>query len=132
MLEQFKAVGNKALQELKGLGDGEALEQFRLKYLSRKGEITSLLSQLGKLPKELRPQAGQLANTIKNEVNDAFEELKQQLQGGGSKKSQAYFDVTLPGKKTGTGWSASDNAGDGRTAGAFRTDGFRDWLRTGS
>ena len=64
ILEQFNAIGRKALADLKQAGNLEELEQFRIQYLSRKGEITSLLSKLGELPDELRPQVGQLGGNI--------------------------------------------------------------------
>ena len=79
-LDHFKAIGKQALEDLKKIDSFEELDRFRIKYLSRKGEITGLLSQLGKLPKELRPQAGQLANKIKNEVKDAFEQWQAKFQ----------------------------------------------------
>ena len=78
ILKQFEATGKKALDDLKQIKDLDSLETFRIKYLSRKGQITSLLGQLGKLPKELKPQAGQLANKIKKEVTTAFDTWRDQ------------------------------------------------------
>ena len=97
ILEQFKAAGEKALAELKQVRNLEDLEQYRIRYLSRKGEITSLLGQLGKLPKEIKPQAGKLANQIKNQVNQAFASHKTALGNREVSKETAFFDVTLPG-----------------------------------
>lgn len=97
VLEQFKAVGSKALEDLTQIKSLEALEQFRIKYLSRKGEVTELLGQLGKLPKELKPQAGQLANQIKNQVKEAFDQCQVRLQSLTRTKDKPFFDVTLPG-----------------------------------
>ncbi len=68
MLEQFEQVGKEALAELLKVRDLKALEDFRIKYLSRKGLIMDLLSQVGKLPREEKPRGGQLANKTKNEV----------------------------------------------------------------
>ena len=50
MLEQFKKTGKQALDDLKKVNDMASLEEFRIKYLSRKGHIIQLLSQIGKLP----------------------------------------------------------------------------------
>ncbi|MCP4340420.1 MAG: phenylalanine--tRNA ligase subunit alpha [Desulfobulbaceae bacterium] len=103
-LEQFKQVGKNALNDLKAVSNMDQLEQFRVKYLSRKGEVTNLLGLLGKMPKELRPQAGQLANSIKKEVTSAFEQFKGQFNAGSkAKASGPLFDVTLPGKSTNQG-----------------------------
>ena len=97
VLEQFEATGRAALDDLKQVKDLTSLEAFRVKYLSRKGEITSLLGQLGKLPKELKPQAGQLANKIKKDVTAAFEEYRGTLSQAG--KPAPALDITLPGKR---------------------------------
>ncbi|MCF7957400.1 MAG: phenylalanine--tRNA ligase subunit alpha [Phycisphaerae bacterium] len=105
-LEQFKQVGKNALHDLKAVSNLEQLEQFRVKYLSRKGEVTNLLGLLGKMPKELRPQAGQLANSIKKEVISAFDQFQDQFKAGQKAPvSGPLFDVTLPGKPTGQGAS---------------------------
>jgi phenylalanyl-tRNA synthetase alpha chain len=97
MLEQFEKIGKDALAELKKVTDLTVLEEFRIKYLARKGQITQMLSQIGTLPLEQKPKAGQLANKIKNQVTKAFEELKSNLQSQ-REKSQELIDVTLPGK----------------------------------
>ncbi len=96
-LDSFKEIGSKALADLKKVSSLAELEDFRIKYLSRKGEITNLMGQLGGLPKELRPQAGQLANKIKNEIKEAFDGAMSGLQSSGKKSSGPLFDVTLPG-----------------------------------
>jgi len=98
MLEQFKKTGKDALADLKKVTDLTALEEFRIKYLSRKGQITQMLSRIGKLPPEQKPQAGQLANKIKKEVTKTFEELKSSLLQSQQEKSKEFIDVTLPGR----------------------------------
>ena len=96
MLEQFEQIGKEALAELKKVVDLSVLEEFRIKYLGRKGRVTQLLSQIGKLPAEQKPKAGQLANRIRDDVTRAFEELKSMLQAQ-QQKPQELIDVTLPG-----------------------------------
>ncbi len=96
MLEQFEKTGSDALAELREVGDLGALEDYRIKYLGRKGRVTQLLSQIGKLPAEQKPQAGQLANKIKNEVTKAFEQLKKDLESRQEEPTE-LTDVTLPG-----------------------------------
>lgn len=103
MLEQFKKIGKDALAELKKVSDPAALEQFRIKYLARKGQITQMLSEIGKLPREIKPEAGQLANKIKNEVTGAFEQLKKSLSSSREGKHKELVDVTLPGIPVGIG-----------------------------
>lgn len=97
MLEQFKKTGKEALADLKKVTDLAALEEFRIKYLSRKGQIIQMLSQIGKMPPEEKPQAGQFANKIKKEVTKAFEQLKSTLVQSQQGQSKELIDVTLPG-----------------------------------
>lgn len=99
MLEQFEQAGRQALAELAQVKDLKALEDFRIKYLSRKGLIMDLLSQVGRLPREEKPQAGQLANKTKNEVLAAFEQRKQALEEA-QKQNRVLTDITLPGLPT--------------------------------
>ncbi len=96
MLEQFEQIGAQALAELQNVQDLKALEDFRVKYLGRKGLILGLLSEVGRLPREEKPRGGQLANKAKNEVSAAFEERKKALEQT-QKQQRELVDVTLPG-----------------------------------
>jgi phenylalanyl-tRNA synthetase alpha chain len=96
MLEQFEKIGERALAELQKVADLAALEEFRIKYLGRKGRVTRMLSQIGTFPPEQKPKAGQLANKIKRDVTEAFEEKKEALLAQQEKPKQ-LIDVTLPG-----------------------------------
>ncbi len=98
MLKQFEKIGKDALADLKKITDLKSLEEFRIKYLGRKGQIIQMLSQIGKLSGEEKPKAGQLANKVKKEVTKAFEELKSILVRTQQEKTKQFIDVTLPGK----------------------------------
>jgi phenylalanyl-tRNA synthetase alpha chain len=98
MLEQFKKTGANALADLKKVSDLKSLEDFRIKYLGRKGQITQLLSRISQFPPEQRPSAGQLANKTKKQVAAAFEKLRDVLLQVEREKSQELIDVTLPGR----------------------------------
>ena len=97
MLEQYEKIGKDALNDLKKVTDLSSLEEFRIKYLSRKGQVIGMLSQLGQIPKEQKPAAGQLANKIKNQVTQAFEKLRNKISAEQLSKSKESIDVTLPG-----------------------------------
>jgi phenylalanyl-tRNA synthetase alpha chain len=97
MLEQFEKIRKEATEALQKVTDLAALEQFRIKYLARKGQITRMLSQIGGLGPKEKPAAGQLANKIKTEVTEAFERLKKSLLQKQQEKSKEFIDVTLPG-----------------------------------
>jgi len=97
MLEQFEKIGSEALETLKKVTDSQKLEEFRIKYLGRKGLVTEMLSKIGQFPKEEKPRAGQLANMVKKEVTAAFEQLKGSLGQSQGAKVKEFVDVTLPG-----------------------------------
>ncbi len=97
MLEQFEKIGKDSLAALQRINDLDALEKFRIQYLGRKGQITQMLSQIGRFSAEQRPQAGQLANKTKKQVTEAFEKLKAQLLKAQQEKVKPLVDVTLPG-----------------------------------
>ncbi len=94
MLEKFEEIGRAALNELEQVSTVEQLDAFRIKYLGRKGLVTVMLGQIGSLPGELKRQGGQLANRIKNEVSEAFEQKRAVL---GTVPCGPMIDVTLPG-----------------------------------
>jgi phenylalanyl-tRNA synthetase alpha chain len=96
MLEQFEQAAGQALAELEQVRDLKALEDFRIKYLGRKGFIMQLLSEVGRLPREEKPRAGQLANRARNEVAAAFERRKRVLEDA-QKQKRELIDVTVPG-----------------------------------
>jgi phenylalanyl-tRNA synthetase alpha chain len=96
MLEQFEQAAGQALAELEQVNDLKALEDFRIKYLGRKGLIMQLLSEVGRLPREEKPRAGQLANRAKNEVTAAFGHRKKALEEA-QKQKREIMDVTVPG-----------------------------------
>jgi phenylalanyl-tRNA synthetase alpha chain len=97
MLEEFEKIGKEALADLKEIRDLKGLEEFRIKYLGRKGQVTQMLSQIGKVPKEQRASAGQLANKMKKQVSEAFEKIKSTLSASEKEKTKELIDVTLPG-----------------------------------
>jgi len=96
MLEQFEKIGKDALAELEESSDLKALEEYRIKYLGRKGQIIQMLSRIGKLPSDQKPQAGRIANKIKKEVTAAFEQRKKTLLQSQQQMTE-FIDVTLPG-----------------------------------
>jgi phenylalanyl-tRNA synthetase alpha chain len=78
----------------------DVLDQVRVDYLGKKGELTSLLKALGKLPAEERKTAGQDINIAKREVQQAIELRKQSLETAklNAQLASEKIDVTLPGR----------------------------------
>lgn len=100
MKEQLEAIRQKALNELKNAASIQDIEAVRIKFLGKKGELTGILKQMGKLSAEERPVVGQLANVIRSEIEAKIEEdsksIAQKLQA--EKLKAEKIDVTLPGK----------------------------------
>ena len=65
MLMKLRDASLKAILESE---DVDSLESLRVRYLGKKGELTAILRQMGKLSAEERPQMGQLANQLRSEI----------------------------------------------------------------
>ena len=89
-----------ALQAVASAADAAALDQVRVHYLGKKGSLTQQLKQLGKLPAEQRPQAGQEINRIKQMLGEAISARAETLQSAALDAQLAgeKIDVTLPGR----------------------------------
>ena len=101
-LEQIKIT---AIEELSTVNSSEALEAVKVKYLGKKGELTAILRGMGSLSAEERPVIGQLANTVRVEIETAVAEKREQLVLVEREKRFAAekIDVTLPSKRIGQG-----------------------------
>lgn len=97
------------VDEATGLIEGAeklaALDEVRVRYLGKSGLLTAQLKQLGKLPAEQRPLAGQAINKAKQALQGLIEQRKSVLeqQALAARLSSERIDVTLPGRGTGQG-----------------------------
>ena len=91
---------NKALSEIDSTDDLTQLDLIRVDYLGKKGQLTQLLKQLGKLPAEERPQAGQVINIAKAMVQAAIDARKAVLEDERLNEiiKAGRLDVSLPGR----------------------------------
>ena len=89
-----------ALQAVAESVDAAALDEVRVRYLGKKGQLTQQLKQLGALPAEQRPAAGQEINLIKQQVQAAIESRGATLQQAAldAQLASETIDVTLPGR----------------------------------
>ena len=89
-----------ALNAIGGADSMEALEALRVKYLGKKGELTAILKQMGKLSAEERPVMGQLANTIRAEIEEVIDSTRTKLEAKALEKKleEETLDVTIPGE----------------------------------
>jgi phenylalanyl-tRNA synthetase alpha chain len=103
--QQLEKLMSEAQQAVNVAADLQSLDQVRVNYLGKKGSITEMMKELGKLPPEQRPEAGQVINRAKQTIQGAIEAKKETLQ---SAKLQAQLesetiDVTMPGRSRGIG-----------------------------
>ena len=105
MREKLEQILVRALEEVGSCESKDALDQARIKYLGKKGELTAILRGMGGLSAEERPIVGQLANEVRAKIEAAIEETgkaaaARELEARLAKES---IDVTMPGKKVQTG-----------------------------
>lgn len=101
MKELLIELEKKAIEALNEAEDLKALEQLRVHYLGKKGEVTSVLKNMKNLSAEERPLIGKVANEVRANIEEALEAIK------ANKKKEAllkqleseFIDVTLPAKK---------------------------------
>jgi len=100
MLKELVEIRERAQSELEGVRDLDALDEWRLRYLGRRGLLTTAMRGLGQLPAEERPAAGRLANEAKQALEAAFEEHGQRLRREARNRELAAgtIDVRLPGR----------------------------------
>lgn len=97
-LEQFK---NTAIQDVSSVSDLDGLQNLKVKFLGKKGELTEILKSLGGLSNEARKEVGQKANEVKQLLTDTFEKSESQLKDKVvlEKIESEKIDVTLTGLK---------------------------------
>ena len=101
MKEALNNILAAAKAELEQAQDAKALEDIRVRYLGKKGELTVILKQMGSLSAEERPVIGQLANQVRAEIESMLAETGAELKEKALEKRlmEERLDVTLPGKK---------------------------------
>ncbi|MBQ8623683.1 MAG: phenylalanine--tRNA ligase subunit alpha [Oscillospiraceae bacterium] len=100
MKEQLEKIELAAKAELEKISDAKELDDLRIKYLGKKGELTAILKQMASLSAEERPVIGQLANKIRADIEEAISARGSELKAALAEKKlkEERLDVTLPGK----------------------------------
>ncbi|MDY0291477.1 MAG: phenylalanine--tRNA ligase subunit alpha [Desulfuromonadaceae bacterium] len=100
MKQQLEAMSREARQAMLDADNEADLQNIRVQYLGKKGRLTSIMKDMGKLSTEQRPVVGAIANKVKDELSAVFETqmhaLKQQQLA--QRLAQERIDVTLPGR----------------------------------
>ena len=102
MKEQILLIKDNVMQKIKEVLNKKELEDIRLKYLGKKGELTSLLRGLGGLKPEERPAIGELVNQVRDEIEKQIQKLEKNFKKEEliEKIDSENIDVTMPSKKT--------------------------------
>ncbi|MGE5399107.1 MAG: phenylalanine--tRNA ligase subunit alpha [Ignavibacteriales bacterium] len=97
MLQTIRETDKSFSEEIGKISDLKALEELRIKYLSRKGIVSVLFDDLKQVSKEDKPILGKALNELRNSVQDRFTSLKEQLETV-SGHDHSMLDLTLPGR----------------------------------
>ena len=99
-MENLESLKQQALTAIETADNLVALDEVRVSFLGKKGQITGLLKGLGKLSAEERPKAGAQINVVKQEVQNKIDAAKSALEQAqiNKKLAEETIDVTLPGR----------------------------------
>ena len=98
MLEQLERLHQDALSQLSPIWDAKQLEEWRVKFMGRKGALAACMEQLGTLPKAERAAAGKLANEVKQALETAYDaKIGAIKQRALSEDGVVFFDLVEDG-----------------------------------
>ena len=103
--EQLDKIREEALKQIKGSEGLEKLNEIRVNFLGKKGELTSILKSMKDVAPEDRPKVGQLVNETREAIEKVLEETKNKMEAAArdAKLKAEVIDVTLPAKKNKVG-----------------------------
>ena len=106
MKEQLEQIRLQALTAMDEAKDAAELDALRVRFLGKKGELTAVLKQMGKLSAEERPIMGQAANAVRAALEEKLEQRKTELQAAAleAQLKAEKLDVTIPGTPVATGY----------------------------
>ena len=98
MQDKINEIRQKALEELKQIGDSQALDALRVRVLGKKGELTSILRGMGQVAAEMRPMIGQWVNEARENIEEAIQTAQKNIQAKELEKrlENEAVDVTMP------------------------------------
>ncbi|MBP2027021.1 phenylalanyl-tRNA synthetase alpha chain [Acetoanaerobium pronyense] len=100
MREALQTLRDKAVTSLKNSPTLEELDNLRVQYMGKKGELTLILKEMGKLSQEERPIIGKVANEVREEIEKIIDEKKEafKIEALNDKLKNELIDVTIPVK----------------------------------
>lgn len=105
MKEQLEKIKSEALAKIDASDALEKLNEIRVAYLGKKGELTTVLKSMKDVAPEERPKVGQMVNEVRALIEERLEEMKTALarKAREEQMKREVIDVTLPAKKANTG-----------------------------
>ena len=99
MKKQLQEIQEKAIAALGQVKQSKELDDIKVKFLGKKGELTAILKGMKDLTNEERPVIGQLANDVRNDIEKKIEQVKKELASLELKArlENEKIDVTMPG-----------------------------------
>lgn len=96
MKEKIEQIRAQFEKDVASVNDAQSLENVRVNYLGRKGQVTELFKMLGKVAPEERPQIGKMLNELRREVEEKLTQLKANFA---TTTKSTSIDLSLPGRK---------------------------------
>lgn len=99
-MENLDTLVSQALEAIQQAVDVNALEQLRVQYLGKKGELTQVMKTLGNIPAEERPKVGAMVNQAKERVQTVLNARRTEMEteAMNARLAAERVDVTLPGR----------------------------------
>ncbi|MBQ2680242.1 MAG: phenylalanine--tRNA ligase subunit alpha [Firmicutes bacterium] len=101
MKEQLRKIKEDAFAALNNAASAKEIDDIKVKILGKKGEITAILKQMGKLSAEERPAMGKIANEVRADIENKIEEAKAKVKEKelAVRLAVEEIDITMPGNK---------------------------------
>ena len=105
MKDRLEQIRQNALAQIEAAGALEKLNEIRVAFLGKKGELTSIMKSMKEIAPEERPAFGQMVNETRSEIEKRMEEMKTELakKAREAQLKAEVIDVTLPAKKSNVG-----------------------------
>ncbi len=103
MIERLQTILKNAESSISDANDLKSIDDIRIKYLGKNGELTEILKGLNQVAVELRPQVGKVSNEIKNKISELLNNKKEELDSKADQTAIPGWDPTLPGRKLAIG-----------------------------
>ena len=126
MKEKLEQIRAQAAAALKNAADERSVDEIRIQFLGKKGELTSILKQMCSLSAEERPKMGQLANEIRGDIENTIAGTMAAMKKRALDRrlEKETLDVTIPGKKPALGRLHPLNSTLNQLIDIFRSMGF--------